>query len=55
MKNQEAKDALKNYIREFDITNFPGEKVPTACLCLKAVARALGDDDLPSNTIPKVL
>jgi hypothetical protein len=50
MKNQEAKDALKNYIREFDITKFPGENVPTACLCLKAVARALGDDDLPSNT-----
>ncbi len=25
------------------------------CLCLKAEARALGDDDLPSNTICKVL
>jgi hypothetical protein len=24
MKNQEAKDALNNYIREFDITEFPG-------------------------------
>ncbi len=55
IKNQEAKDALENYIRGFDITKFPGENVPTACLCLKAVARALGDDDLPSNTIRKVL
>jgi hypothetical protein len=55
MKNQEAKDALKNYIKDFDITKFPGENVPTACLCLKAVARALGDGDLPSNTIRKVL
>jgi hypothetical protein len=55
MKNQEAKDALKNYIREFNITKFSGENVPTACLCLKAIARALGDDDLPSNTIRKVL
>jgi hypothetical protein len=55
MKNQEAKDAPKNYIREFDITKFPGENVPTACLCLKAIARALGDDNLPSNTIHKVL
>jgi hypothetical protein len=55
MKNQEAKDALKNYIRKLDITKFPGENVPTACLCLKAIARALGNDDLPSNTIRKVL
>ena len=55
MKNQEVKDALKNYIRDFDITKFPGENVPTACLRLNAVARALGDGDLPSNTIRKVL
>jgi hypothetical protein len=55
IKNQEAKDALENYIRGFNITKFPGENVPTACLCLKAMARALGDDDLPSNTIRKVL
>jgi hypothetical protein len=55
IKNQEAKYALENYIRGFDITKFPGENVPTVCLCLKAVARALGDDDLLSNTIRKVL
>ena len=55
IKNQEAKDALENYIRDFNITKFPGENVPTACLRLKAVARALGTEDLPSNTIRKVL
>jgi hypothetical protein len=55
IKNQEAKDFLKNYIRTFDITKFPCENVPTACLRLKAVARSLGDKDLPSNTIRKVL
>jgi hypothetical protein len=55
VKNQEAKDALETYIKDFDITKYPGENVPTACLCLKAVARALGDGNLPSNTICKVL
>ncbi len=55
IKNQEAKDALENYIRSFDITKFPGKNVPTACLCLKAIAGALGDNDLPTNAIRKVL
>jgi hypothetical protein len=32
IKNQEAKDSLENYIRTFDITKFPGENVPLACL-----------------------
>jgi hypothetical protein len=55
IKNQEAKDALENYIRSFDITKFPGKNVPTTCLCLKAIAGALGENDLPTNTIRKVL
>jgi hypothetical protein len=55
IKNQEAKDALENYIRGFDITKFLCKNIPTACPLLKAMARALGDDDLPSNTIRKVL
>jgi hypothetical protein len=55
IKNQEARDALENYIKSFDITKFPGENVPTACLHLKAVAHALGNNDFPSNTIRKVL
>ena len=36
VKNQEAKDALESYIKDFNITNFPGENVPSACLRLKA-------------------
>ncbi len=55
IKNQEAKDEWENYIRSFDITKFPGKNIPTACLCLKAIAGALGDNDLPTNTIRKVL
>ncbi len=54
MRNQEARDALKTYIKTFDITKFPGENVSTACLCLKAVACALGDKDLPTNAVRKV-
>jgi hypothetical protein len=55
VRNQEARDALGNYIKEFDITKFPGENVPTACLRLKAVSRALGEKELPTNTIRRVL
>jgi hypothetical protein len=55
VKNQEAKDALESYIKDFNITNFPGKNVPSACLCLKAVAKALGNEALPSNVIRKVL
>jgi hypothetical protein len=55
IRNQEAQDALETYIKTFDINNFPGKNVPPACVCLKAVARALGDKDLPTNAICKVL
>ena len=55
IKNQESLDALENYIKTFDITKFPGENVPIACLCLKAVAKALGTNDLPKNVICKIL
>ncbi len=55
VKNQEARDALELYVKNFDITTFPGENVPIAYLCLKAVATALGNDDLPTNIIQKVL
>ena len=55
VKNQEARDALELYIKNFDITNFPGENVPMACLRLKAVATALGNDNLPINVIRIVL
>ena len=55
VRNQEARDALKEYLKKFDIRQFPGENVPTACLCLKAVATSLGNDSLPKNVIRKVL
>ena len=55
VRNQEARDALETYVKTFDITKFPGKKLPTACLCLKAVAQALGENDLPTNLVRKVL
>ena len=55
VRNQEARDTLETYFKTFDITKFPGENVTTACLCLKAVARALGENDLPMNLVRKVL
>jgi hypothetical protein len=55
VRNQEARDALKTYIKTFDITKFPGKNFPTACLCLKAVAHPLGDKDLPTNAVCKIL
>jgi hypothetical protein len=53
--NQEAQDALKNYIKTFDITKFPGENVPIACLHLKAAACDLGERNLPTNAVRRVL
>jgi hypothetical protein len=55
MRNQEAQDSLKTYIKTFDITKFPSKHVPTTCLCLKAVACTLGDNDPQKNVVHKVL
>jgi hypothetical protein len=50
---------LKNFCRiatEFTKDEDEEEELPpTACLCLKAVARALGENDLPTNLVHKVL
>jgi hypothetical protein len=54
IRNQEAWDALKDYIKTFDIRSFPGKNVPTACLKLKAVVTVLGDR-LPSNAVCAIL
>jgi hypothetical protein len=48
--NQEAWDALKNYVKTFDICNFSGKNVPTACLKLKAVINILGNKT-PLNAV----
>ncbi len=53
--NQEAKDALETYLKTFDITAFPGENVLIACLRLKAVPWALGNNDLPKNIVQTIL
>jgi hypothetical protein len=55
VRNQEAQDALKNFIKTFDITKFPGKNVLVACLRLKAVARALGERNLSTNAVQRVL
>jgi hypothetical protein len=54
IRNQEAWDALEEYVRTFDIRNFPGENVPTACLKLKAVLGVLGNKT-PSNAVRTIL
>ncbi len=55
VRNQEAKDTLETYLKTFDITAFTGKDVPIACLCLKVVAWALGNDDLPKNIVQTFL
>jgi hypothetical protein len=52
--NQEAWDALKEYIKTFDICHFPVENVPNACLKLKTVVTVFGDK-LPSNAVCTIL
>jgi hypothetical protein len=54
IRNQEAWDSLEEYIKTFDICNFPGENVSMACLQLKAVVTVLGDK-LPSNAVGTLL
>jgi hypothetical protein len=54
IRNQEAWDALEDYAKTFDIRNFPGKNVPTACLKLKAVINVLGNKT-PSNAVCTIL
>jgi hypothetical protein len=56
VKNQETRDALKEYLKTFDIRKLLlGENVSLACLCLKAVTTSLGSENLPTNVIHKIL
>jgi hypothetical protein len=41
VKNQEARDALEEYLKTFDIRKFLGENVPLACLALKPLPHLL--------------
>ncbi len=54
IRNQEVWDALEEYIKMFDICNFPGENFPIACLKLKAVVTVL-DDKLQLNAVCTLL
>jgi hypothetical protein len=53
--NQELQRAMEDYIKTFDIRAFPGEDVSEASLRLKAIARSLGKDNLPTDIIHRVL
>ena len=54
VQNQQAINALWNYINNFSILNYAGQDVTTACGRIKAIARAL-DDQLPTNAVQRVL
>jgi hypothetical protein len=52
--HQETWDALNDYIRSFDICNYPGKNVPIAYLKLKAVVNVLSPK-MPSNAVWTIL
>jgi hypothetical protein len=54
IRNQEAWDAFEDYVKTYDICNFPGKNVLTACLKLKAIINVLGDKT-PSNAVCTIL
>ena len=51
MRNQEARDLLQTWIKEFSILNFANQDVSKACTAFKAVVRSIGEKDLPDNTV----
>jgi len=53
--SQESRRAMEDYIKTFDIRNFPGEDVTKASLRLKAVAQSLGTTRLPMDIVHRVL
>ncbi len=55
IKNQETRDALKEYLKTFDCRKFAAENVPLACFCLKAITPSLGSNNLPENVIQNSL
>ncbi len=53
--NHESQRAMEEYIKTFDIQNFPGEDVTKASLRIKAVAQSLGTTRLPTDIVHRVL
>jgi hypothetical protein len=47
VRNQEARDALENYIKTFDTTKFPGENVPLLACASRLLLVLLGRKTLP--------
>jgi hypothetical protein len=54
-KNKESRRNLEQWLQNFSITSFLGENVTKACLCIKAVVDAIGQDKLPSDVVTRVL
>ena len=54
VQNQEAMDAMLDYLKNFSILNYAGQNVSIACRCIMAIARAL-QNDLPPNTVSLIL
>ena len=54
VQNQEATDAMLDYLKNFSILNYAGQNVSIACRRIMAIARAL-QDDLPPNTVSLIL
>ena len=55
LRSQEAVDSLHDYVRNFDIRQFDGENVNTACTHIRAVIRALDFHGLPANALKSIL
>ena len=55
VRNQEAKDAMLEWFNTFDIRNYDNQDVSGACIRIMAIARALGNDALPTNAVRRIL
>jgi hypothetical protein len=54
-KNKEPHCNFKKWIQDFTISNFPGDNVTKACLCIKAFVNAIRHNKLPSDIITQIL
>ena len=55
IRNQEAKDAMLEWFNTFDIRNYDNQDVSGASLRIKAISRALGSSNLPTNAVRRIL
>lgn len=55
IQNQEALDAMHNFIRNFDIREYDGQNVVRGASHLKAVIRALGPTQMPANATRSIV